>query len=62
SVWLFSSSEAVGHLPPGDWSQGRALATHPRIAEAARAAGWGVVVESRPTLADIVASIESMQP
>jgi hypothetical protein len=27
-----------------------------------RAAGWGVVAESRPALADIVASIESMQP
>ncbi len=62
SVWLFSSSEAVGHLPAADWSQARAIATHPRIAEAVRAAGWGVVAESRPTLGDIVASIESMQP
>lgn len=62
SVWLFSSSEAVGHLPPADWSRARAVATHPRIADAVRAAGWGVVAESRPALADIVASIESMQP
>ncbi len=62
SVWLFSSSEAVAHLPAGDWSQARAVATHPRIAEAVRAAGWGVVAESRPALRDIVASIESMQP
>jgi uroporphyrinogen-III synthase len=62
SVWLFSSSEAVGHLPRGDWSRALAVATHPRIAEAVRAAGWGVVAESRPALADIVASIESMQP
>ena len=62
SVWLFSSSEAVGHLPAADWSQARAVATHPRIAEAVRAAGWGVVVESRPALTDILASIESMQP
>ena len=62
SIWLFSSSEAVGHLPPGDWSRARAVATHPRIAEAVRAAGWGVVVASRPELDDIVASIESMQP
>ena len=62
SVWLFSSSEAVGHLPPQDWSQARAVATHPRIADAVRAAGWGVVAESRPALDDIVASIESMQP
>ncbi len=62
SIWLFSSSEAVAHLPAQDWSQARAVATHPRIAEAVRAAGWGVVAESRPALKDIVASIESMQP
>lgn len=62
SVWLFSSSEAVSHLPAGDWSQARAVATHPRIADAVRAAGWGVVAESRPALDDIVASIESMPP
>lgn len=46
-VWLFSSSEAVGHLPalaPGaDWSASRALATHPRIGEAARSLGCGRV-------------------
>jgi uroporphyrinogen-III synthase len=61
SVWLFSSSEALAHLPPGsDWSQARAIATHSRIAQAARAAGWGVVIESRPALADIAASIESI--
>lgn len=62
SVWLFSSSEAVGNLPPHDWSRSRAVATHPRIAEAARKAGWGVVVQSRPAVGDIVASIESLQP
>lgn len=62
SVWLLSSSEALANLPPGDWSRARAIATHPRIAEAANAAGWGVVVQSRPELADIVASIESMPP
>lgn len=62
SVWLFSSSEAVGNLPPHDWSRSRAVATHPRIAEAVRQAGWGVVVQSRPALGDIVASIESIAP
>lgn len=62
SVWLLSSSEALAHLPAGDWSRARAVATHPRIAEAARAAGWGVVVQSRPEIADIVGSIESMPP
>ncbi|NLZ41152.1 MAG: uroporphyrinogen-III synthase, partial [Comamonadaceae bacterium] len=53
-VWLFSSSEAVRHLatlaPPPAWQAARVLATHPRIAEAARAAGFGQVdlVEPRP--------------
>lgn len=65
SVWLFSSAEALGHLPKlagVNWSQARAIATHPRIASAVRAAGWGVVIESRPSLQDIIASIESMHP
>lgn len=63
SVWLFSSSEALSHLPqPADWSQARAIATHSRIASAAQSAGWGVVIESRPALDDIVASIELLYP
>ena len=65
SVWLFSSAEGLDslpRLPTGDWSHARAIATHPRIAEAARAAGWGVVIESRPSVDDIVASIESLNP
>ncbi len=67
SVWIFSSSEAVLNLtgPKGvsvqDWSHARAVATHPRIAETVRAAGWGVVVESRPALADIVAALRSIE-
>ena len=66
SVWLLSSSEAVANLTSltsqmaADWSQARALATHPRIAQAAREAGFGVVYESRPLLADVAASIESL--
>jgi len=51
--WLFSSSEAVGHLPalaPGaDWSQAVALATHPRIAAAARQLGFGRVLQVPPS-------------
>lgn len=65
SVWLFSSSEAVRHLraclPQQDWRAARAVATHARIAAAARQLGFGVVCESRPALADIKASIESMR-
>jgi uroporphyrinogen-III synthase len=68
SVWLLSSSEAVANLkalsglslPPLNWSKAKAVATHPRIAQAAKDAGFGVVYESRPTLADVVASIESV--
>jgi uroporphyrinogen-III synthase len=63
SVWLFSSSEAIGHLRglALDWSKARAIATHPRIAEAARALGWGVVLESRPKPVDIVAAWASIE-
>jgi uroporphyrinogen-III synthase len=43
-LWLFSSSEAVAHLralaPAADWSRSAALASHPRIAQAARDAGF----------------------
>ncbi len=57
SVWLFSSTEAVANLrvrlPEQSWSGARALATHSRIAAAARQAGFGVVYESRPTLTDV---------
>jgi len=67
SSWLFSSSEAVANLVgmPGlqglDWQGARAVATHPRIAQAVRAAGWGVVVESRPALADIRQALGSVE-
>lgn len=64
SVWLFSSTEAIANLqallPQQDWAHARAVATHGRIAAAARAAGFGVVRESRPTLSRLVASIESL--
>jgi len=65
SVWLFSSSQAIGFLgqalPGQDWSAARAVATHPRIAQAARALGFGVVCESRPSLDAIVAALESIR-
>ena len=67
AVWLFSSSEAVGNLVgqtallQTGWGKARAIATHPRIAGAVRAAGWGVVVESRPALADIASTLRSIE-
>lgn len=64
SIWLFSSTQAVANLrsclPQQQWAGARAVATHARIAEAARAAGFGVVWESRPSVSDIVSSIESI--
>ena len=63
SIWLLSSSEAVANLKAISelrWSNAKAIATHPRIAQAARDAGFGVVYESRPLLTDVLASIESM--
>ncbi len=65
SVWLLSSSEAIVNLAAGmpgqDWQRARAVVTHPRIATQARKLGFGVVCESRPVLASVVASIESME-
>lgn len=64
SVWVFTSSEAVGHLATAwagqDWSAARAVATHPRVAMAARRAGFGTVRECGPGLDAVVASIESL--
>ena len=60
SIWLFSSSEAIAHLPAGlDWRQAHALATHPRIAQAAQEAGFARVIQSRPALPEVLASIKS---
>jgi uroporphyrinogen-III synthase len=65
SVWLFSSSQAIGFLaqllPGQDWSSARAIATHARIVQAATALGFGVVCESRPALGAIVAALESFR-
>jgi uroporphyrinogen-III synthase len=51
-AFVFGSSEAVAHLqalrPCADWHAAQALAGHPRIAEAARAAGFGQVLVLPP--------------
>ena len=64
AVWLLSSSQALGHLcaalPEQDWHRARALATHPRITEAARAAGFGAVYECRPALQDVIEALENL--
>jgi uroporphyrinogen-III synthase len=64
--WLFSSAEAVDHLralaSAADWSAADAIASHPRIADAARAAGFArvQVVDARlDAVLGALASLES---
>jgi uroporphyrinogen-III synthase len=62
--WLFSSSEAIDHLtatlmPAQTWQASTALATHPRIAERARQAGFGQVLQTRPTPQAVVSALRS---
>lgn len=63
--WLLSSAQALGFLlaalPAQHWGRARALATHPRIAQAARAAGFGSVTECRPALADVASALASIE-
>lgn len=76
-LWFFSSSESIDHLmshltnqPPRPQPAGpaklpagaRALATHPKIARRAEEAGFAPVWRSLPTLADVVACIQSAAP
>ncbi len=64
-LWLFSSSEALGHLhrlqPGADWSASLAAASHPRIAQTARDAGFGSVRLVAPT-AEAVAALLGQAP
>lgn len=70
-VWLFSSSEAIGHLEaleqgtregaePARWSRVRAVATHERIAARARALGVGHVVLVRPDAGAVAAGFRML--
>ena len=64
SVWVLSSAEALtnlrGLLPDQGWSTARAVATHMRIADAARLLGFGQVALASPTLPSVLASLESL--
>ncbi len=63
SVWCFSSSQAIlylqAQLPGLTWNKARCIATHARIAQTAREAGFSNVTETRPVLSDVLASLES---
>jgi uroporphyrinogen-III synthase len=60
-IWMFSSSEAIDHLqalaPGARWHAGRALASHPRIAERATALGFGAVAIVAPSPAAVAAAL-----
>jgi uroporphyrinogen-III synthase len=64
AIWLLSSAQSLRHLqilcPGQSWQAACAVATHPRIAQAARQAGFGVVRQSSPAVGDLLATIESM--
>ena len=64
--WLLGSAEAAANLARllpvalhGELAAASAIATHPRVADAARAAGFAVVHTSQPTLGAVLASINS---
>ena len=64
SVWCFSSSQAVLHLqaqlPNVQWNKACCVATHARIAQTARDVGFVHVLQTRPVLSDVLASLESL--
>lgn len=69
-VWHFSSSEAIGHLldlgralqPVAAWASALALATHPRIVQAALDAGLGQVHRVGPAPADVARWLREHAP
>lgn len=65
SPWVLSSAQALRHLttalPAHHWEHACAVTTHPRIADAARAAGFGTVLECRPSLIDVSARLASIE-
>ena len=63
SVWCFSSSQAVlylqAQLPDVSWDKACCIATHTRIAQTANDVGFVNVMQTRPVLSDVLASLES---
>ncbi len=64
SVWCFSSSQGIQNLaqamPAQSWAKARCIATHPRIGQTAQALGFGEIHMSKPSLADLLVSLESL--
>ncbi len=67
-AWLFSSSEAIEQLAAllpdaaPRWSAAQAVATHPRIAARARAAGFGRVIDTLPAVDAVAQALRSLHP
>lgn len=67
--WHLSSSQAIDHLDAlwaphagaVPWPALQALASHPRIAERARAAGFGTVQAVRPGTAAVIEALRGLQ-
>jgi uroporphyrinogen-III synthase len=63
-AWLLSSAEAIDHLvallPSSDWRASTAVASHPRIAQRARRAGFGHVLEAPPLVDAVCAAVASL--
>ena len=64
SLWCFSSSQAIQNLalalPAQSWVRARCIATHPRIAQTAQTLGFGEIHLSKPSLVDLLVSLESL--
>lgn len=64
-LWLFSSSQAIGHLrslaPDADWHNAAALASHPRIAASARALGFGRVHDTAPSFDAVLGTLAALR-
>ncbi len=62
-VWWLSSSEAVDHLvqlaPQLPWPRAQALASHARIEQRAREAGFGRVMRCQPVLQDVLSALQA---
>ncbi len=63
-VWCFSSSQALQNLqrllPLQNWAQMRCIVTHPRIAQTAATLGFGLVKTAKPSVNEVLASLESL--
>jgi uroporphyrinogen-III synthase len=47
-------------LPGADWRQSIAVASHPRIAQRARRAGFGRVLEAPPVVDAVLSAVGSL--